>query len=131
MRARVRVCKGIYLEPPPVAFQTGEEINRSFLDVVRVLLEGGCHVAIATHDAALVEGSTRILEDLRPPDGSYEFQMLYGVTERLRDSIVAAGHPLRVYVPFGEEWYAYSVRRLRENPRIAGHVFLALVGLSR
>jgi proline dehydrogenase len=126
----VRVCKGIYREPEEIAYQEGGEINRSFLRIVETLLSHGCHVGIATHDRALVEGSQRILEKLGGCPGGYEFQMLYGVAERLRDTIVAAGHPLRVYVPFGREWYPYSIRRLRENPQIAGHVFRALIGLG-
>jgi proline dehydrogenase len=130
MRARVRVCKGIYREPPAIAFQDPGEINASFLRLVEHLLSAGCRVAIATHDPALVQGSYRILEKLGGCEGRYEFQMLLGVAEELRGSIVAAGHPLRVYVPFGEQWYEYSMRRLRENPRIAGHVFRALIGLS-
>lgn len=127
----VRVCKGIYREPPEIAYVTGAEINQSFLRIVEHLLSQGCHVGIATHDRALVEGSYRILEKLGGCRGGYEFQMLYGVTERLRDSIVEAGHPLRVYVPFGPEWYDYSVRRLRENPQIAGHVFRAVFGIGQ
>jgi proline dehydrogenase len=130
MPARVRVCKGIYREREEIAFHDHQEINESFLRIVEILLRGGCHVAIATHDDALVEGALEILESLGGCGGSYEFQMLLGVTEKLRDSIVARGHPLRVYVPFGEEWHAYSIRRLRENPRIAGHVFRALLGLG-
>jgi proline dehydrogenase len=130
MRARVRVCKGIYREPPDIAWQDRESINRSFLALVRFLLEQGCHVAIATHDPALVDGSKRILADLGGCAGAYEFQMLLGVAEGLRDALVAEGHPLRVYVPFGSEWYAYSIRRLRENPRVAGHVFRALFRFS-
>jgi proline dehydrogenase len=126
--ARVRVCKGIYREPASIAFQDREEIRRSFLRLVEILLRAGCHVAIATHDAMLLEGSRRILDSLGGAAGRYEFQMLLGVTEHLRDRVVRMGHPLRVYVPFGEDWYAYSVRRLRENPRIAGHVFRALLG---
>jgi proline dehydrogenase len=129
MGARVRVCKGIYREPPDVAFQDGQEVNRNFLRLVDYLLGRGCHVGIATHDEQLVNGSYRILEKHGGSSGGYEFQTLLGVTERLRDSITAAGHPLRVYVPFGDEWYSYSVRRLRENPRIAGHVLRAFLGL--
>ena len=128
MGARVRVCKGIYQEPPEIAYVDGGEINRSFLRIVDTLLSHGCHVGVATHDPDLVNGTYRILE--RTPGASYEFQMLLGVTERLRDEIVAAGHPLRVYVPFGKEWYAYSIRRLRENPQIAGHVFRSLLRRS-
>ncbi|MCA9754059.1 MAG: proline dehydrogenase family protein [Gemmatimonadetes bacterium] len=129
--ARVRVCKGIYREPLDIAFHDPEEIRRSFLRLVEILLEGGSHVAIATHDEKLVEGAYRLLDRIGPSvQGRYEFQMLLGVREALRDEIVAKGHPLRVYVPFGEQWYAYSVRRLRENPAIAGHVFRALLGLK-
>ncbi|MEZ5066508.1 MAG: proline dehydrogenase family protein [bacterium] len=129
--ARVRVCKGIYREPIDIAFHDPEEIRRSFLQLVEILLEGGSHVAIATHDEKLVEGAYRLLDRIGPSvQGRYEFQMLLGVREALRDEIVAKGHPLRVYVPFGEQWYAYSVRRLRENPAIAGHVFRALLGLK-
>jgi proline dehydrogenase len=128
--ARVRVCKGIYREPAAIAYQEHAEINASFLRIVETLLSHGCHVGIATHDADLVKGAYRILEKLGGCPGGYEFQMLYGVTERLRGSIVAAEHPLRVYVPFGAEWYAYSIRRLQENPQIAGHIFRAMVGLG-
>lgn len=130
MRARVRVCKGIYREPADIAWQDRDSINGSFLGLVRILLEQGCHVAIATHDPDLVAGSKRILAELGGCAGFYEFQMLLGVAERLRDTLVAEGHPLRVYVPFGPEWYAYSIRRLRENPRVAGHVFRALLHRS-
>ncbi len=126
--ARVRVCKGIYREPQSIAFQDREEISRNFLRLVEILLGGGCHVAIATHDAALLEANRRMLESMENVAGRYEYQMLLGVTEHLRDRVVRMGHPLRVYVPFGEDWYAYSIRRLRENPRIAGHVFRALLG---
>jgi proline dehydrogenase len=130
MGSSVRVCKGIYREPADIAWQDRERINASFLTLVEILLSAGCRVAIATHDASLVDGATRILERLGGCAGLYEFQMLLGVTERLRDRIVAQGHPMRIYVPFGREWYAYSVRRLRENPRIAGHVFRALIRAS-
>lgn len=126
MGARVRVCKGIYREPPDIAFQDPAEINRSFLRITELLLGRGCHVAIATHDEAVVKGAYRILETQGGCERSYEFQMLLGVAEGLRDRIVAAGHPMRVYVPFGEQWYAYSVRRMRENPKLAGDVFRAM-----
>ena len=130
LRARVRVCKGIYREPAEIAYQSREEISKSFLSLVDFLLGQGCHVAIATHDAALVEGTRRMLEARGGCRGQYEYQMLLGVTEGLRARVVALGHPLRVYVPFGKDWYAYSVRRLRENPQIAGHIFRALLGMG-
>jgi proline dehydrogenase len=129
--ARVRVCKGIYREPPEIAFQRREEVSRNFLTLVDFLLGQGCHVAIATHDAALVEATRKMLEARGGCRGQYEYQMLLGVTEGLRTRVVALGHPLRVYVPFGQDWYAYSLRRLRENPQIAGHIFRALLGIGR
>ena len=128
MGARVRVCKGIYREPADIAYHDRERINRSFLEIVDLLLDRGSHVAIATHDRDVVAGAEAILARRGGCSGQYEFQMLLGVAERLRDSLVAGKHPVRVYVPFGREWYAYSVRRLRENPRIAGHVLRALAG---
>jgi len=129
LRARVRICKGIYRERPEIAFQLRDEISRNFLLLVDFLLAEGCHVAIATHDAALVDATRRMLEARGGCRGQYEYQMLLGVTEGLRARVVGMGHPLRVYVPFGKDWYAYSVRRLRENPQIAGHVFRALMGI--
>jgi proline dehydrogenase len=93
-----------------------------------MLLESGCYVGIATHDERLVNASYRMIEELGVPRDRYEFQMLLGVTENLRDRILAAGHRLRVYVPYGSHWYAYSLRRLKENPQIAGY---ALKGILR
>ena len=127
---RVRVCKGIYREPAEIAHIDDASIRRSFLEIVELLLRAGCHVGIATHDRPLVDGSNEVIARLGGCPGIYEFQMLLGVTEKLRDEIVRAGHPLRVYVPYGREWYAYSIRRLRENPQIAGHVFRAMLGLG-
>lgn len=123
LRPSVRVCKGIYVEPKEVAFQEHEEINRNFALMVDTLLENGCYVGIATHDDALVRAGRETVKRLGLSKSDYEFQMLLGVREDLRSSIVAAGHRLRVYVPYGAQWYAYSVRRLKENPRIAGYIF--------
>jgi proline dehydrogenase len=121
--ANVRLCKGIYLEPPEIAYQDREEIRDSFRRLLEKLIEGGAErVGIATQDPPLVDHATALLERTGIDKGRYEFQMLLGVAERLRDKLVADGHPLRVYVPFGEAWFAYSLRRLRENPQIAGHV---------
>jgi proline dehydrogenase len=118
----VRLCKGIYLEPPEVAYEDAEEIRQSFRDTLGALLDGGAYVGIATHDEALIEdalGQVRV-RGLSPQ--SYELQMLLGVRSERGDELVRDGHRLRVYVPFGTHWYEYSVRRLQENPRIAGHV---------
>lgn len=120
--ARVRVVKGIYVEPESIAWRDMETINRSYLDLCRILAEAGCHAAYATHDDALITGCLDLVERLDVPRDRYEFQMLLGVREGRRDDLVDQGHPMRVYVPYGAQWYEYSVRRLRENPRVAGHV---------
>lgn len=128
--ANVRVCKGIYSEPRRIAYNDRGIVQRNFVDVVRALLEAGCYVAIATHDEVVVWECERIIRELGLSPKRYEFQMLLGVDEQLRALIVAAGHPMRVYIPFGEHWYAYSLRRLKENPAIAGHVLRATLGLG-
>ena len=122
----VRVCKGIYVEPAAIAFQDREEIRGSYMRMVEALLSAGSYVGIATHDPALVERSLALVGRLGLDHGLYEFQMLLGVARTLRRSLTAAGERLRVYVPYGEAWYAYSVRRLKENPSIAGHVVKGL-----
>ena len=101
-------------------------INRNYGYVLEKLLRNGSYVGIATHDELMVWEAFRIIRDLKLPTTAYEFQMLLGVDEQLRDIIRAAGHHLRVYIPFGRDWYAYSVRRLKENPRLAGYVFKAM-----
>lgn len=123
----VRLCKGIYIEPVSIAYQFREDIRRNFLRVLDVLLDGGCFVGIATHDDVLIDQSANAASKRGLASDRYEFQMLLGVREPLRDATQRAGHAMRVYVPFGEHWYAYSVRRLRENPQIAGYVFKAML----
>jgi proline dehydrogenase len=121
-----RLCKGVYVEPESIAYQEMEEINANYRFLLEQLLRAGIPVGIATHDEQLVRHAQELIADLQLPTTAYEFQMLLGVAEPLRDRIHAAGHPLRVYIPFGRDWYAYSVRRLRENPRLAGYVLKAL-----
>jgi len=118
-KTNVRLCKGIYLEPRPIAYQEREIIREAFMDALRLLLAGGSYVGIATHDEWLVERSLAVIQGLGLARDSYEFQMLLGVDPELRRIITDGGHKLRVYVPFGSHWYPYSVRRLRENPTIA------------
>ena len=120
--ANVRVCKGIYVEPPEIAFQDREEIRESFSTMVDDLLGAGCYVGIATHDEVLVDRALATIARRNLPREAYEFQMLLGVTPDLRRRLVASGHRLRVYVPYGRSWYGYSMRRLKENPAIAGHI---------
>lgn len=115
----VRLCKGIYLEPRAVAYEERDIIRTAFVHALGILLEGGTHVAIATHDEWLVCEALAMIHRLRLGKDRYEFQMLLGVDPELRRILTEAGHRLRVYVPFGSHWYPYSVRRLRENPTIA------------
>lgn len=117
-QANVRLCKGIYLEPRGIAYEERAIIRNAFVSALRVLLRAGSYVGIATHDEWLVEQSLAVAADLGVPPDRYEFQMLLGVDPELRRIILAGGHTLRVYVPFGTHWYPYSVRRLRENPTI-------------
>jgi proline dehydrogenase len=127
----VRLCKGIYVEPRRIAYRDQELINRNYTLVLERLLSTGCYVGIATHDERLVWEALRLIRQVGVAREKYEFQMLLGVDEELRGILVDAGHRLRVYVPFGEQWYAYSVRRLRENPRIAGHVARSILSRRR
>jgi len=116
----VRLCKGIYLEPPSVAYQGFDEVRSSFVDCLDALLESASRVAIATHDEWLIEQALeRVVGIAR---GSYEMQMLLGVRADRARRLVAEGHPLRIYVPYGVQWYEYSLRRLQENPKVAGYV---------
>ena len=120
LRPSVRLCKGIYVEPGAIAFQDFEVVRRSFVSCLEALLDGGSRVGIATHDEHLL-GQSLVRVASLPPE-AYEFQMLLGVREDRASELVAAGHPLRVYVPYGQRWYEYSLRRLQENPRMAGVV---------
>lgn len=127
----IRLCKGIYVEPRNIAFKNRELINKNFTFLLNELLRRGAYVGIATHDERLVWDGVRLVDELKLPKTAYEFQMLLGVDEELRDFIVNSGHRLRVYVPFGRQWYAYSVRRLQENPQIAGYVVQNFFGLGK
>jgi proline dehydrogenase len=118
----VRVVKGIYIEPGEIAYRDPAAINGNFIRTVDRLIAGGSYVAIATHDRQLINELLALLDRRIVSHESYEFQMLLGVAEDVRHRLVAAGHRMRVYVPFGDAWYAYSVRRLKENPSIAGYV---------
>ncbi|MBK9291614.1 MAG: proline dehydrogenase family protein [Bacteroidetes bacterium] len=121
-----RLCKGIYVEPEHIAYKKYHEINEHFLEDLEFMFSHGIYPGIATHDKPLVEGAYRLIEKYKVPREKYEFQMLYGVTPQLRNSIVEAGHRMRIYVPFGEQWFAYSTRRLKENPRMAWDIIKAL-----
>lgn len=121
-----RLCKGIYVEPAAIAYKQYEEINQHYLADLEFMFKNRIYAAIATHDKPLIEGAYALISKYNVPKEMYEFQMLYGVTPKLRQSIIDAGHVMRVYVPFGEKWFGYSTRRLKENPKMAEHIIKAL-----
>jgi proline dehydrogenase len=120
----VRVCKGIYVEPAEIAYQEFETVRMNFVEGVGALLDAGGYVAIATHDDWVIGEALALIEERGLPPDQYEFQMLLGVRPELGDELVREGHRLRIYVPFGRQWYEYSLRRLQENPKIAGYIAL-------
>jgi proline dehydrogenase len=124
--ANIRLCKGIYDEVPALAYKDRQEIRNNYLKLLQIILESGCYVGIATHDDYLIDGAYALIQKLGLKKEQYEFQMLLGVREKRRDQIVQDGHRLRVYVPFGEQWYAYSSRRLQENPHMAWYITKAI-----
>jgi proline dehydrogenase len=121
-----RLCKGIYVEPEKIAFKKYEEINKHFLINLEFMFQNNIYAAIATHDKPIIEGAYSLIEKYKVPTHRYEFQMLYGVTPHLRQSILESGHRMRIYVPYGEQWFAYSTRRLKENPSMAFDIIKAL-----
>jgi len=125
-KSNFRICKGIYIEPRHIAYKDPHLINENFAYVLETAFKRKCYIGIATHDEKVVWHALRIIEQLNLKKENYEFQMLYGVDEQLGSIIVQAGHRLRIYVPFGQEWYAYVSRRLKENPAIAMYVLKAL-----
>jgi proline dehydrogenase len=127
LRANIRLVKGIYTEPEIIALKDREAIRENYLRLLKILLEAGGYVAIATHDDFLIKGGFQFIREMDLPQNAYEFQMLYGVREKLRDHILARGHRMRIYVPFGSRWYSYSLRRFQENPQIFRYILKALL----
>lgn len=121
-----RLCKGIYIEPPEIAYKGYQRVNDNYLKVLDYMMQKGMYPAIATHDKPLIEGAYGLIEKYAYGKEQYEFQMLYGVTPGLRKSILERGHRMRVYVPFGKEWFGYTTRRLKENPKMATTILKAL-----
>ena len=126
-----RICKGIYVEPESIAYKKRQAIRDNFLKALRLMLENRNYVGIATHDDYLVGNSYKMIKEMNIPKDKFEFQMLLGVKEELRDKINSDGYKVRIYVPFGEDWFAYSIRRLKENPQIAGYVFKNIFSFGR
>lgn len=120
LKPNVRLCKGIYVEPPSLAYRGADSVRTSFVQCLDTLLEAGAYVAVATHDEKLIAEALR--RDVP------ELQMLLGVREDRARELVADGRRVRIYVPFGEQWYAYSLRRLQENPAMATTIARAAVG---
>lgn len=129
--ASVRLVKGIYVEPRELAYQDYDTVRLAFVTMMDVLMSApGTYAAVATHDEYLVEAARHTVVRYGLPTSRYEFQMLLGVDPLLRRALVADGHPMRVYVPFGKGWHGYSIRRLVENPAMAQHVARHVLGLG-
>jgi proline dehydrogenase len=124
LRPNVRVCKGIYVEPAEIAYQEFDTVRMNFVEAVGALLDAGGYVAVATHDDWVIGEALALIDERGLAPDQYEFQMLLGVRPELGDELVREGHRLRIYVPFGRQWYEYSLRRLQENPKIAGYIAL-------
>jgi proline dehydrogenase len=131
LRPNVRICKGIYLESERIAYRDFDSIRVAFVQALEQLLDLGCYVGIATHDEWLVEQGRRLVGERGLDRDGYEFQMLLGVRPELGDELIRDGHRLRIYTPFGRHWYAYSMRRLQENPKIAGYIAVDTLGRLR
>jgi proline dehydrogenase len=124
LQPNVRVTKGIYLEPSEIQFRDADAVRASFVRTLEELLDAGGYAAIATHDDWLIEQSLRLVHERSLTRREYEFQLLLGVRPEVGDGLVEEGHRVRIYVPFGDKWYEYSMRRLQENPKVAGYVAL-------
>ena len=122
----LRLCKGIYIEAAQIAYQGHQEIRDNYIEDLRFMLSNGIYAGIATHDKYLIDKAYELIDQLKVPKDKYEFQMLYGVTPQLRNSILQKGHRVRVYVPYGKQWFGYSTRRLKENPAMVWHIIKAI-----
>jgi proline dehydrogenase len=123
LKMRVRLCKGAYLEPPEVAFPRKADVDRNFVRLMEILFDRGSYPAIATHDETIIEQAKKLAHARGLSAGQFEFQMLYGIRRDIQARLVKEGYRLRLYVPFGNAWYPYFMRRLAERP--ANILFLA------
>ncbi|WP_326545695.1 proline dehydrogenase family protein [Mycolicibacterium sp. ND9-15] len=115
-RARIRLCKGAYDEPSSVAYRDRDDVTDSYLRCLRVLMAGGGYPMVASHDPVIIAAVPALARENRRSSGDFEYQMLYGIRDAEQRRLADAGHPVRVYVPFGTQWYGYFVRRLAERP---------------
>jgi proline dehydrogenase len=125
-KINIRICKGIYDEPSDLAYKKRNEINDNFLAALEIMFRKKYYAAVATHDKVLIEGAYRLIDKYHVGKTACEFQMLYGVTPELRKSVMDRGYTMRVYVPYGKDWFNYSLRRLKENPRMVFYIIKAL-----
>lgn len=125
-KTNFRLCKGIYVEPKEIAYKEKQEVRDNYLKLLRIMFENNCYVGIATHDDFLIDGAYKMIDEFKKGKEEYEFQMLLGVRDKLRDRILSDSHRIRIYIPFGVHWYKYSIRRFKENPNMAGYAFKAL-----
>ena len=121
-----RLCKGIYIESPNIAYKNKQAIRENYIKVLDTILKSENYVGIATHDEYLINEAYKKVKEMNLSKDKFEFQMLLGVREDLRDKINADGYKIRIYVPFGKDWHPYSIRRLKENPEIAGYIFKSI-----
>ena len=135
LQCRVRICKGAYLEPPDIAFPDKADVDRNFVAAMHRLMEHGRSPGIATHDEAIIAEAKRFAKEKGIATDRYEFQMLYGVRRDLQESLVREGYRMRVYVPFGTQWYPYLMRRLAERPAnlafMTGNIVKEMFGGSK
>lgn len=122
LKPNIRLCKGIYIEPVSIAYKGKQEIRNNYLNLLKWMFENKHYVGIATHDSYLIDEAVELIKSLKIPRDAFEFQMLLGVHEDLRDYLAESGYKVRIYVPFGKDWYLYSIRRLKENPNVAGQI---------
>jgi len=122
MGTNYRLCKGIYIEPESIAYKDKQAIRDNYMKTLEEMLKNKNYVGIATHDKYLIDEAYKLIKELNISKDKYEFQMLLGVREDLRNKINNDGFKIRIYVPFGKDWYAYSLRRLQENPELTGHI---------
>jgi proline dehydrogenase len=125
--ARVRLVKGAYKEPPAVAHQKKADVDAAFLRLMRLLLDDGNYPAIATHDPAMIDATKAYARERGIAANRFEFQMLFGIRRDLQTSLVAEGYPMRIYIPFGQQWFPYFMRRLGERPANVAFVLKSLV----
>ena len=124
----MRLCKGAYLEPAAVAFPEKADVDASFVELMKLMLDKGEYPAIATHDEKMIEATKAYAAERKLPREAFEFQMLYGIRRDLQRKLIAEGYRLRLYVPFGKAWYPYYMRRLAERP---ANVFFILRNVFR